>query len=334
MTTSSNLIIVQKTGGMAPDVVQAISQQLGSTPLPAVNADAAATGATAALNGQAATHGEAASQVEAAAPNGQAATHGEAALNGQTSLPSLLRWQAPEQAPAVFDAWASQFGVDAANVPGGLDLSAFRLLAIDMDSTLVTMETLDEIADMANLKAEVSAITEAAMRGEIRDFTESLTRRMALLEGVGEDLIERVYQERLHLSPGAETLLAAARAAGLKIMLVSGGFTHFTDRLKDRLGLDFAFANQFDIVDGKLTGRVLGPIVDGAFKAQAVQECCRAMGVHPSQAIAVGDGANDLGMMGVAGLSVGYHAKPVVREQARWSVRVGGLDTVARWLGA
>lgn len=202
-----------------------------------------------------------------------------------------------------------------------------------MDSTLVTMETLDEIADMAGLKAEVAAITEAAMRGEIRDFSESLTRRMALLQGVGEDLIERVYRERLHLSPGAEVLLTAARAAGLKTLLVSGGFTHFTDRLKEQLGFDYAFANQFDIVDGRLTGRVLGPIVDGAFKAQAVRQCCAEIGCTPSQAIAIGDGANDLGMMGVAGLSVGYHAKPVVRAQATWSVRVGGLDTVVDWLG-
>lgn len=247
--------------------------------------------------------------------------------------PTLLRWQAAPQPPATFDAWAKEYGVDAANVPPGLAFRDFRLLAIDMDSTLVTMETLDEIADMAGLKAEVAAITEAAMRGEIRDFSESLTRRMALLQGVGEDLIERVYRERLHLSPGAEVLLTAARAAGLKTLLVSGGFTHFTDRLKEQLGFDYAFANQFDIVDGRLTGRVLGPIVDGAFKAQAVRQCCAEIGCTPSQAIAIGDGANDLAMMGVAGLSVGYHAKPVVRAQATWSVRVGGLDTVVDWLG-
>ena len=247
--------------------------------------------------------------------------------------PTLLRWQAAPQPPATFDTWAEEYGVDAANVPRGLAFQNFRLLAIDMDSTLVTMETLDEIADMAGLKAEVAAITEAAMRGEIRDFSESLTRRMALLQGVGEDLIERVYRERLHLSPGAEVLLTAARAAGLKTLLVSGGFTHFTDRLKEQLGFDYAFANQFDIVDGRLTGRVLGPIVDGAFKAQAVRQCCAEIGCTPSQAIAIGDGANDLGMMGVAGLSVGYHAKPVVRAQATWSVRVGGLDTVVDWLG-
>ena len=247
--------------------------------------------------------------------------------------PGLARWRAEPQSPAVFDDWAERFGVDAANVPNGLRLADFRLLAIDMDSTLVTMETLDEIADMAGLKAEVAAITEAAMRGEIKDFSESLTRRMALLKGVGEDLIEQVYQERLHLSPGAEILLAAAKAAGLKTMLVSGGFTHFTERLKERLGFDYAFANQFDIANQRLTGRVLGPIVDGAFKARAVQQCCQDIGCPPSQAIAIGDGANDLGMMAVAGLSVGYHAKPVVREKATWSVRKGGLDVVVGWFG-
>ena len=245
--------------------------------------------------------------------------------------PGLARWRAEPQSPAVFDDWAERFGVDVANVPNGLRLADFRLLAIDMDSTLVTMETLDEIADMAGLKTEVAAITEAAMRGEIKDFSESLTRRMALLKGVGEDLIERVYQERLHLSPGAEILLAAAKAAGLKTMLVSGGFTHFTERLKERLGFDYAFANQFDIANQRLTGRVLGPIVDGAFKARAVQQCCQDIGCPPSQAIAIGDGANDLGMMAVAGLSVGYHAKPVVREKATWSVRKGGLDVVVGW---
>lgn len=247
--------------------------------------------------------------------------------------PGLARWRAEPQSPAVFDDWAERFGVDAANVPNGLRLADFRLLAIDMDSTLVTMETLDEIADMAGLKAEVAAITEAAMRGEIKDFTESLTRRMALLKGVGEDLIERVYQERLHLSPGAEILLTAAKAAGLKTMLVSGGFTHFTERLKERLGFDYAFANQFDIANQRLTGRVLGPIVDGAFKARAVQQCSQDIGCPPSQTIAIGDGANDLGMMAVAGLSVGYHAKPVVREKATWSVRKGGLDVVVGWFG-
>lgn len=248
--------------------------------------------------------------------------------------PGLARWRAEPQSPAVFDDWAERFGVDAANVPNGLRLADFRLLAIDMDSTLVTMETLDEIADMAGLKAEVAAITEAAMRGEIKDFSESLTRRMALLKGVGEDLIEQVYQERLHLSPGAEILLAAAKAAGLKTMLISGGFTHFTERLKERLGFDYAFANQFDIANQRLTGRVLGPIVDAAFKARAVQQCCQDIGCPPSQAIAIGDGANDLGMMSVAGLSVGYHAKPVVREKATWSVRKGGLDVVVGWFGS
>ncbi|MDO4637704.1 MAG: phosphoserine phosphatase SerB [Lautropia sp.] len=245
--------------------------------------------------------------------------------------PEIACWQAPAQPAEVFDAWAAQYDVDAANVAEGLRLTDFRLLAIDMDSTLVTMETLDEIADMAGCKAEVAAITEAAMRGEISSFAESLRRRLALLAGISESLIERVYQERLHLSPGAETLLAAARQAGLKTMLVSGGFTHFTDRLRSQLSFDYAHANRFEIVDGRLTGRVLGPIVDAAFKAEAVRAACRELGCSPRQAIAVGDGANDLDMMAVAGLSVGYHAKPVVRERATWSVRRGGLDVIPRW---
>ena len=252
----------------------------------------------------------------------------------QTRAPARAGWAVAAQSSEALDALAAQHGVDAANVPAGLRLADFRLLAIDMDSTLVTMETLDEIADMAGLKDEVAAITEAAMRGEIRDFSESLMRRMALLKGVQVELIERVYHERLHLSPGAEALLAAARAAGLKTMLVSGGFTHFTDRLSERLGFDFAFANQFDIANDRLTGRVLGPIVDRAFKADAVRQCCASIGCTPQQAIAIGDGANDLGMMEIAGLSVGYHAKPLVRQHATWSIRQGGLDVMLGWLDA
>lgn len=241
-------------------------------------------------------------------------------------------WQVAPLPPAELDALAQAYGVDGANVVPGQRLAAFRLLAIDMDATLVTMETLDEIAAMAGLKHEVAAITEAAMRGEIRDFRESLERRMALLRGVSVELIDRVYRERLQLSPGADVLLQAAQQAGLKTLLVSGGFTHFTEPLKERLGFDFAFANQFDIVNDRLTGRVLGPIVDASFKASAVRECCAAIGCSPAEAIAIGDGANDLGMMAVAGLSIGYHAKPVVRQQATWSVRIGGLDTILGWL--
>ncbi|MDO4904952.1 MAG: phosphoserine phosphatase SerB [Lautropia sp.] len=245
---------------------------------------------------------------------------------------NCARWLAEPLTADELDALARLHGVDGANVPQGTRLNDYKLLAIDMDSTLVTMETLDEIADMAGLKEEVSAITEAAMRGEIKDFKESLERRMALLEGVGLGLIQRVYQERLHLSPGAEALLKAAKQAGLRTLLVSGGFTHFTEPLKERLDFDFAFANQFDIVNDRLTGRVLGPIVDAAFKADAVRECCTAIGCDPAQVIAIGDGANDLGMMGIAGLSVGYHAKPIVRQHATWSVRIGGLDTVLGWM--
>lgn len=220
-------------------------------------------------------------------------------------------------------------GLDASWVPAR-PLSAFRLLAMDMDSTLITIECIDEIADFCGLKAEVSAITEAAMRGEIPDFSESLRRRVALLQGLEAAVLERVYEERVRLSPGAETLLAGARAAGLKTLLVSGGFTFFTEKLRARLGLDAAYANTLEIVDGKLTGRVLGEIVDGAVKARHVVDTCAAMGVAPETAIAMGDGSNDLPMMAKAGLSVAYRAKPKVRAGASVALDHAGLDGVLR----
>jgi phosphoserine phosphatase len=205
-------------------------------------------------------------------------------------------------------------------------LSAFKLVAMDMDSTLITIECIDEIADFCGLKAEVAAITEASMRGEIKDFNESLTRRVALLQGLDASALESVYAERLKLSPGAERMLEGARAAGLKTLLVSGGFTFFTERLKERLGLDFTRANTLEIVDGKLTGRVLGEIVNADVKARTLRETCETLGVAPSRAIAIGDGSNDLKMMAEAGLSVAFRAKPVVREAATVSFNHVGLD--------
>ena len=207
-----------------------------------------------------------------------------------------------------------------------LSLAQFRLIAFDMDSTLINIECIDEIAAIAGKGREVAAITEAAMRGEIADFKESLRRRLALLAGTPATALERVYNERLALNPGAEALVGAAKRAGLQVLLVSGGFTYFTSRLVPRLAIDHARANELEIADGRLTGRVVGDIVDAAGKRDALLDTCRAIGCQPTQAIAVGDGANDLEMMRVAGLSVAFHAKPKVRAQANVAIESGGLD--------
>ena len=211
-----------------------------------------------------------------------------------------------------------------------LALRQFKLIAFDMDSTLINIECVDEIADAAGRKAEVAAITEAAMRGEIADYKESLRRRVALLAGVSEEHLAHVYRARLRLNPGAAELVLACKAAGLKVLLVSGGFTYFAERLRERLALDFARSNRLEIADGKLTGRILpqswGDICDGAMKRDTVLSTCSLIGCAPSQAIAMGDGANDLEMMGAVGLSVAYRAKPRVREQAKVAIDLGGLD--------
>jgi len=239
-----------------------------------------------------------------------------------------LRCDGVEVTPALkaaVETEAHAAGIDATFIDASRSLADFRLVAMDMDSTLITIECIDEIADMQGLKPEVSAITEAAMRGEL-DFSESLMRRVALLKGLPVDALERVYDERLRISPGGEAMLAAVRAAGLHTLLVSGGFTFFTERLQARLGLDVAHANVLEADGGRLTGRVMGGIVDAEEKMRTVQRVCTQFGIEPRQAIVMGDGANDLRMMGIAGLSVAFRAKPVVRAQADVALNFTGLD--------
>jgi len=211
-----------------------------------------------------------------------------------------------------------------------LRLSDFKLVAFDMDSTLISIECIDEIAAAAGRKAEVAAITEAAMRGEIADYAESLRRRLALLRGVPESALEQVYNERLRLNPGVEAFVAACRDAGLKTLLVSGGFTFFSERVRQRLQLDVARANVLEIAGGLLTGGLVaqpwGTIVDGEEKRRTLLETAQQLGITPAQTVAVGDGANDLPMMGAAGLSIAFHAKPAVREQAMLAITEGGMD--------
>lgn len=215
-----------------------------------------------------------------------------------------------------------------------LKLSDFKLIAFDMDSTLISIECVDEIADAVGKKAEVAAITEAAMRGEIADYKDSLRQRVALLRGVTIADMEQVYTERLRINPGAAELITACKAAGLKVLLVSGGFTFFSERVRERLGIDFTRANVLEVESGpncgQLTGRMVdqpwGDICDGAEKRRTLLEVASLLGIEPSQCIAMGDGANDLPMMGVAGLSVAYHAKPAVRAQAMVAINEGGLD--------
>jgi len=217
--------------------------------------------------------------------------------------------------------------LDFAFMPTGSRLADFGLIAMDMDSTLITIECIDEIADFTGRKAEVAAITASAMRGEI-DWPESLRRRVALLAGLDEAVLQRVYDERLKLSPGAEALIAAAKKRGIKLLLVSGGFTFFTERLKSRLGIDYAFSNTLEIIDGKLTGKVVGPLCDADAKARHLQEVAASLSLPREKCIAIGDGANDLKMMAAAGLSIAYRAKPVVQMQASVAINHLGLDAL------
>ncbi len=239
-------------------------------------------------------------------------------------------WRLPlPQRPTWDDTvWASLSAqcIDVAVLPD-LAFSDLGLVVSDMDSTLITIECIDEIAARAGLKAQVAAITERAMQGEL-DFAQSLTERVALLKGLPETALQTVYDEAVQLSPGADTLLAQCRRHGVKFMLVSGGFTFFTERLKQRLGLDEAFANELEIENGRLTGRIKGSIVDAQTKADLLVRHRDALGLRPEQVLAMGDGANDIPMLQAAGIGVAYHAKPKAKQYADVCVDFGGLDAV------
>jgi phosphoserine phosphatase len=218
-------------------------------------------------------------------------------------------------------------------LPADFEPTEVRLIVSDMDSTLIAIECIDEIADMLGLKPQVAAITEAAMRGEL-EFSEALTRRVALLTGLPAMQLQRVYDERLKLNPGAQHLVDAAKRLRILTAVVSGGFTFFTERVKTRLGLDYALANELEVADECLTGRLRGPICGGEAKAQFLVKLCQELGISRSQCIAIGDGANDLKMMSLAGVGVAYHAKPKVQAAAGAVINHGGLDSVCHFLGS
>lgn len=248
-------------------------------------------------------------------------------VDGCTRLaPSAVRIEGATPDAAI-DEWCAGHEMDFAWVPAARRIEHVGLVAMDMDSTLITIECIDEIADMLGIKPQVAAITASTMRGEI-DFGESLRRRVGLLAGLEVGALERVYSERLQLSPGAEAMLAAFKAVGAKTVLVSGGFTLFTDRLQERLGLDHTTSNALELSDGKLTGRIQGDIVDAAAKAATVQRLRATAAMAGKLVVGIGDGANDLPMFAAVDVSVAYHAKPVVRERATCRIDHCGLDAI------
>jgi phosphoserine phosphatase len=218
--------------------------------------------------------------------------------------------------------------IDHAWIEDGRRFADLRLLAMDMDSTLITIECIDELGGLAGKKAEVASITEQAMRGEIADYKESLRRRVALLAGQPEAALEQVYREKLRLTPGADVLARICKDKGVKLLLVSGGFSFFTERLKARLGFDYTISNTLEIKDGRLTGALVGDIVDADAKAAKFVSVLRELKANRDQSVAIGDGANDLKMMREAGISVAFRAKPVVRAQASCALNWSDLDAV------
>lgn len=217
--------------------------------------------------------------------------------------------------------------LDFAFVPENRKLAGFGLLAMDMDSTLIAIECIDELADMRGIKAEVLQITASAVRGEI-EFADSMRCRVAMLAGLDESALQKVYDERLQLSPGAEKMLAGLKAAGVKILLITSGFTFFAEQLKKRLNLDYTCSNSLEIVNGKLSGKLAGEIIDADAKAIKVEEIRKQLGLKREQVIALGDGANDLKMMAQAGISIAYHAQPIVRRHATYAINHVGLEGV------
>jgi phosphoserine phosphatase len=228
--------------------------------------------------------------------------------------------------------YCTEVGLDFAFMDQDARLTDFGLVAMDMDSTLVSIESIDEIADLKGVKPQVAEITACTMRGEI-DFAESLTRRTALLQGLDQSALQQVYDERLKLNPGAERMLQRMKSLGIRTLLISGGFTFFTDRLRERLGIDYSAANTLEIVDGKITGKVLGEIIGAQGKADVLMRVTDELGLKRSQVIAIGDGANDLKMLAGAGISIAYHAKPIVQQEATYSFNHIGLDGVINLFG-
>lgn len=227
----------------------------------------------------------------------------------------------------VLDRLRQSFRVDINTLPPAFDPGQVRLFISDMDSTLIAIECIDEIADFINVKPQVAKITESAMAGEI-DFATSLKKRVALLRGLPQQQLQRVYDERLRLNPGVENLIIGFKKRGIKTALVSGGFTFFSERLQHRLDLDFQLANLLGIENNVLTGDVVGPIVTGERKQEYLRELCELLNINTNQAIAAGDGANDLPMLTLAGLGVAYQGKPLLQEKADIVINYSGLDAI------